>query len=214
MANSINDIQMGKVREAYQRLGSIRQVAKELDLSRNTIRRLIRTEGLSVTQPSALLPDQSKSDGRQASLSPHLEKLDFLMLEKMFARSGEPSAAKDFELHIKSLAQSIATEIGVNGRIDLVRIEGAVASYISWRRFYFMSLEASDKEYCGPFKKYHDKAAIAVDRWVSASNKAFDQMNRLLRELEVKYGQRKPDFGRNNVFVQNQQINIPPASDA
>jgi hypothetical protein len=60
----------------------------------------------------------------------------------------------------------------------------------------------------GPFAKTYEKLATAVDRWMSASNKAFEQMKRIFRKFEIKSGQRAPDLGRNKVFVANQQVNL------
>jgi hypothetical protein len=93
------------------------------------------------------------------------------------------------------------------GTIDRVRVETAVFQYIVFRRFYFRSLEASDKSYIGPFSKHHEKLARAVQSWVETSNKALDQFSRLIRELEVKYGKRSPEVTRHNV-VWNQQVNV------
>ena len=131
-----------------------------------------------------------------------------MLLEKLFKETGEPGAERDFGRHIKGMAYDIAQELGIRGRLDTVRLEVAISPYIVWRRFYLKSLDASDANYCGPFMKHHEKLARITESWVASSNKAFDQMNKLLRELEIKYNKRLPNFGSNNVFVQNQQLNV------
>jgi len=50
-------------------------------------------------------------------------------LAKISFFHGEPNAAKNFEVHIKSMAVEIAAEIGLCGRLDVVRLKVA-AKYI------------------------------------------------------------------------------------
>jgi hypothetical protein len=104
----------------------------------------------------------------------------------------------------------------VRGRLDISRLEMAICEYVQYRRFLFRSLDASDKDYCGPLAKSQDKLAKTALKWVEASGRAFDNFNRVCRELEVKYGKRGPDLpGRQtSVFVQqNQQINLSAEID-
>ena len=210
MANTLRVEKKDQIRELFVKTGSIRGVAKITGLSRNTIRGLIRREGLSVTitKPSNFNPLPPKEGHLSPIADCDLTHIDFKMLSKMFSGTNEPNAAKDFETHIKSLAVDIAKEIGVRGRLDTVRLETAISGYILYRRLYFRSLETSDKNYFGPFAKQHEKVARATLSWIDASNKAFENFNRLLRQLEVKYGKCIPEWGTSQVFVQNQQVNV------
>ena len=185
MAGPLQDSIKEEIRVLLSSRQSIRQITKTLGLSRNTVRKIIRSEGLaSLPVPSSL---KENLNPRDAKFSANLQPLDFMMLEKMFAGSCEPGGAKDFEKHIKGLAVEIGQDLSVQGRIDILRIEVAVAHYVTWRRFYFRSLDAGDKDYCGSLAKRHDKVAKAANSWIAASNKAFDQMNRLLTSREFCY---------------------------
>ena len=207
MPISLSGSKKDDLRHLFTQTGSIRAVAKASGLSRNTVRKTLRREGLSTSMPPRL-HSAPVANLSVSGASAQIESLDLMLLDKLFALVGEPEGAKDFTKQIRSLALEIGEQFGVRGRADTLRLEGAVVNYITWRRFLFRSLEASDKQYCGPLMKQHEKLAMAVDRWTSASNKAFDQMNRILREFEIKSGQRAPDLGRNNVFVANQQVNL------
>lgn len=78
MANSVSTSEKDRIREHYLANRSIRLVAKELGLGRNTVRRLLRSEGLLVPNSLNEVQVQPKTQ---------LEKLDFLLLEKMFGKS-------------------------------------------------------------------------------------------------------------------------------
>ena len=173
-------------------------MAKTLGVGRNTARRLIRSEGLvpiaSVLPQPAPLP----------SVQPTIEKIDMKMLEKMYSRTSEPGSNKDFEVQIESIATDIATELGVRSRVDTVRLELAVSQYILYRRFYFQSMEASDKNYFGPYAKVHDKQVsknetILVGRTLRGQEctEVLNSSNLRLKDGFLQYYWRKPFSLRN-----------------
>lgn len=202
MANTLPIDQQEQIRSLYLAQGSIKAVAKALGCSRNTIRKLIRAEGL---MPACL---ETKPTSVEAHLSVDLHPMAFEVLGKLFELGREVGENLNFEKHIKGLAVSIAKEIGINQTVDKVRPENAMLQYITFRRFYVKSLHCSDKAYSGPHSKSHEKLAKTVGKWVETSNRALDSFNRLIRELEVKYGKRSPDFGRGNIYLTQNQLNI------
>lgn len=203
MARTLPTHQKDQVRLAFTELGSIREVAKRCGCSRNTVRRLLRSEGL--------LPLHTQPEQPSLTIDPTLEAVDFILLEKLFELGRGNGENLSFEKHIKSITQGIAREIGISGVTDQLRLESAMLQYICHRRFYLKSLTASEAAYTGPFQKSHEKHARAVREWVDASHKALDQWSKLIRELEIKYGKRAPNYGKGNVFVQaNIQTNGGP----
>lgn len=193
MANTLTAIQKDEIRLAFLEIGSIREVAKRCACSRNTVRRLLRSEGLAIA---------TMEKEEEPNVAPSLDAVDFIVLDKLFEAGRGNGENLSFEQHIKRITQSIAAEIGISGVTDQLRLESAMLQYICHRRFYFKSLTASDSSYSGPFQKAHEKHARAVRDWVEISQKALDHWNKLIRELEIKYGKRVPNYGRGNVFVQ------------
>jgi hypothetical protein len=146
----------------------------------------------------------------EPSMEPDITHVDFVFLEKLFELgSAQPETLK-FKDQILALTKNIADELGVRGAADQARLQCCIEQMILYRRFYMMSLKASDQNYAGPLLKAHEKLARAVDQWTLASHRALESFLRLLRELEIRYGKRLPDFGRNNVFVNQSQIQVSP----
>ncbi len=188
------------LRQRYLKGEGLREISRTTGVSRNAIRRLIRSEGLfpvRLVETGVTLPP----------VLPSLDKLDLRLLEKMYAAAREPGQAKDFELQIKTLALEIGSELQVQSRVDATRLELALSQYILYRRFFFASMDVSDKLYCGPYAKFHDKQAKAAVAWIEASNHALEAFSRLIRELEVKAGLRGPNSKASGLVLQ-QQVNV------
>lgn len=200
MANLLNAALKEEIRLAYLAGVGIRKLTRDFRVSRTTIRKMIRADGLVPTLKLTASPPTVQQ-------GPLLGKCDFKLLEKLFRGSREPGPASDFADHIQSMAVEIANDLGVQGAADTLRLEIAMTQYLAFRRFYNASLETSEQSYAGPYAKSHDKQAKAVASFVTASNQAFTHFNSLIRELEVKYGKRGPDVRSGGVVVQ-QQVNV------
>jgi hypothetical protein len=200
MSNTLKQDLKENLRQRLMAGCGIREIAKVTGVSRNAIRRLARTEGL-------VQSNLKKVDSAPDGAIPTIKSLDLRLLEKMYGGIREPGPAKDFELQIKSLAQELANELGVRSRIDATRLELAVSQYILYRRFFFASMDVSDKLYCGPYAKFHDKQAKAAVAWIEASNHALEAFSRLIRELEIKAGLRGPSAKQSGITLQ-QQVNV------
>lgn len=198
MGNSIGSAAKESIRLRLLNGESIREISKKTGISRNAIRRICRNEGLSVWQPSTETTPLKESN---------INRLNLHLLEKMYSGVREPGPARDFESEIKSLALEIGQELNVNSRVDSTRLELAISQYILYRRFFFASMDVSDKHYCGPYAKFHDKQAKAAVAWIEASNHALEAFSRLIRELEVKAGLRGPYMKKSGVTLQ-QQVNV------
>ena len=202
MSNTVSVEKREKIIEALLARRSIKGVVRDLKVGRNTVRRIMASEGIElcpiVLPPSAPSPDKNKNWA-----------LDFSFLEKLFEQSKKCGENLKFQEHISKLASSIAEELGVRGSaIDQLRLETAISEYLNYRRYFFCSLKASDASYAGPFAKTHEKLVKATLGWTAASQKSLEVCNRILRDLEVKYRKRFPSFGSGNCFISNPNINL------
>jgi hypothetical protein len=205
MPNQLTKSARDDIQSLFASCRSIKAVARQLGFSRNTVRSVLRVAGITVPEPLKIDPGEKKD----AEHGFALDALDFSLLERMFEAGRSPGGEPlEFEKHIKKLAIGIAKEMGIRGTLDQVRLETALAQYIVYRRFYFRSLEASDKSYIGPFSKSYEKTAKAVNHWVQNSRLALEQCWDLFRELEVKYGKRFPESRGTNIFVTQQQLHV------
>lgn len=202
MANALSASIQEAIRQAFLEGGSIKAAARTTGCSRNTVRKLLRSEGLSTVSHSATvaidLPERPKP----------ISELDYRFLERLFELGKSNGENADFEKQIKAMVQELATELDVKSKTDILRLEGAIFQFIIYRRFYFQSLHTGDKRYSGSFERSHEKQAAAVIKWVEVSNKAFDQFNKLIRELEVNSGKRLPYWGGQNLVVTQASLKI------
>ena len=169
MANTITQQEKDQIREVYQATGSLKAAARATQCGRNTVRRHLKAEGIyRYGQPQTQLKCESE-------LTPQMESLDFSFLEKMVEASRRPGDPITYDSHIKKMVAAFSKELGITGAIDQVRLENAIFQYIVFRRFYVRSLEASDKQYCGPLTKVHRKLVKSIGTLVNLSNPALDQ---------------------------------------
>lgn len=195
MAKPLTVQQQEQIKSLFIAFGSIRDVAKKLNLSRNTVRKVVR-------QIDGIQPKTKPEPSVTIPLEPNICHIDFVMLEKLFELGRTNGENLSFENDLKKITSAIAKELGVSSTTDQLKLEGAMFSLIVYRRFYMNSLSASDKRYNGPLSRAHEKQVKAVRDWVELSQRALDQWLRLIKELEIKYGKRPSYYGRGNVFVQ------------
>jgi hypothetical protein len=134
--------------------------------------------------------------------------LDFSLIEQIFDLSKDLGESLEFKKHIRKLVQSIADELRMVGAIDQIKLETAILEYISYRKFYFKSLNATEERYVGPYTKLHDKQVKAALGWKEMSLKALNIYLKNMRELEIKYGLLRPNYGQGNTFINQQEVNL------
>ncbi|MBX3040933.1 MAG: hypothetical protein KF789_09535 [Bdellovibrionaceae bacterium] len=201
MSKGLDQSLRATIRQIFIEVGSIKAVVRETGCSRNTVRKLLRAEGLTaISAPSHAMAEKAKDRA--------VSELDFKFLERLFELGKGSGENADFEQHIKTLVLELAGELEVKAKTDILRLESAIFQFIIYRRFYFLSLQVGDKRYDGPFSRSHERQANAVMRWVEASNKAFDQFNKLIRELEVKSGKRLPYWGGQSLVLAQTSVQI------
>lgn len=199
MANHISQKVKDRIVETFILEKSIRRTASIVNCSRNTVRKVVRNEGLSYfAQPvAAVVSEAEKSAG-----------VSFAQLERLFQHSSGGSENMDFENDIKTMTKTLAEELKVVSQSDVLRLENAVLQFIIYRRFYLAALKTSDKRYEGPFSKSHEKQARATLNLYQAALKALDSFNQHLRELEISSGKKLKNLGPGYVLIHNTQLNL------
>src|SRR3989338_2875566 len=126
MARTLPSTTQDQIRLAFLETESIRQMALKVCVSRNTVRRLLRQEGLS--EPLSIRSERPAHP--ESSEQKHQEEtlwaLDFSILQKLFETAQPTGEHLDFVQHIKKLTEAIAKELGVAGSaLDQMRLETA-----------------------------------------------------------------------------------------
>lgn len=199
MANTLRLEQKAEIKSLYMTCRNIRLVARSLSVSRNTVRRLLRDDGLTLIAPTK----------REVPISTSkLAEIDFSFLKRIFDLSeGSPDSAA-FEALVTRLSSQLKSEIGIETTADQLRLELAMSQFILFRRYFMRSLQCSDKSYSGTFTRSHDKLALAIDRWTMASHRALEVCVRLIRELEVRYGKAIPEMKSGNIHVTQNNLTV------
>jgi hypothetical protein len=208
MARSLPPEVQHEIKTLFLSSGSIKAVTRSTKVSRNAVRRLLRSEGICghtvMTTSNPTLPPVKSSPEKR------LEIIRFSQLEKLFELGKHPGENLEFKKHIMATVEMMAKEFGIeDNTVDVMKLEFAIFQWISFRRFYLMSIEASDKNYCGPFSKAHEKLAKATLRWVDCYQRSSDSFLKIVRDLELKYGRRADcQYGSNNIFVRGDAVKI------
>ena len=107
-------------------------------------------------------------------------------------------------------ASVIRNFLGINSPIDLIRLEIAMESYVLYilerRRFEYVNNENLDIH----IAKHMEKLSLASTRSSSVMNRHLSNFHAIMRELEIKYGKRSPDFVSNikNLNIQKNEISV------
>lgn len=130
MSKSLDQSLRATIRQIFIEVGSINAVVRETGCSRNTVRKLLRADGLTaISAPSHAMSEKAKD-----------RPLDFQFLERLFELGKGSGENADFEQHIKTLELELAGELEVKAKTDILRVESAIFQFIIYRRFYFLSL--------------------------------------------------------------------------
>lgn len=111
---------------------------------------------------------------------------------------------------ILNQAVEIRDFLGINSPIDLIRLELAMESLVLYlverRRFEYVNSENLDMHVV----KNLEKMSLASTRSSATMTRHLQNFNSGIRELELKYGKRSPDFVANirNFNIQKNEINL------
>jgi len=180
MANNLKPMVKAQVIQLFQSTGSISQTTRDAGVSRNTVRKVIRSMEPDHCVASAATDVQKKS-----------HKLDFSLLEKLFDNSRQPGDNLDFQKHLRQIADHFADELQTReSAVDTIRLESAILEYIAYRQSFFRAFTAANGNYAGAYANAHDKVAKAARNWMATAQKSFENFNLVIQSLEIKRDQR------------------------
>ena len=116
MSKGLDQSLRAAIRQVFIEVGSIKAVVRETGCSRNTVRKLLRAEGLTaISAPAHAMAEKAKD--RPVS------ELDFKFLERLFELGKGSGENADFEKHIKTLVLELAGIVQGAGRFPLCGLQ-------------------------------------------------------------------------------------------
>ena len=106
MANILPIEKKDQIKKAFYEGGSIKQTSRITGVSRNTVRALLREEGLSIP-PSLTVVTNDSAPPVKSHQDPPTRAIDFSYLQKFFELSKDRVENIKFETELKNLSVSI-----------------------------------------------------------------------------------------------------------
>lgn len=183
-------------------------ISRELNCSLTTVRKHIRDNAVDSSLVQAMLSPRSVP---VKEINENEAPFKFLQISAYEANQGGEPLLK--HINFVKLASSIVDELGITSELDKIRLEVALESFISYRinkrREHFFNGTLFDKDVL----KNGEKMAVMAYKYAEASIKHLHIFNSILKELEIKYKKRVPDFGRiQNLNIQKNEFNLSHAS--
>lgn len=203
--SKLNDNHLAEeVKLGYLKTGSIRATVRATGRGRNTVRRLLKESGIYKDSLQVKNPTRSSLEHTMRSQLSRYSSLT----ELLGKTATEDALSEEFKKYLCELESNLHSYFGIDSEIDKMRLEIAILQFITYRRFYMRSIEASQKYPIGRFVKKDQKHIREIKEWTDVADKALHRFNQLMRELEVRYGKRSPELPRTGLFVQNQLVNL------
>lgn len=179
------------------------RIAKELGCSRNTVKKYIKEnpEGselvASLTHPSEVVtPVETKAiPFKTLQLSIHYA-----------TEAGDPNLK---HINLLQMAREQVEYLGITSPTDLLRVEIAFENYIQYRvlsqKVTFLNGHTLDTNWL----RSSEKMVKVSSKYADVSQRHLKIFQDLIKELEIKYNKRSPDFGRiQNLNIQRNEINL------
>ena len=196
--NRLSETKAEEIKKNFQDGFSISESARKLGISRNTVRRHLREAGMAYNNAPEVLAVNSKE---------MITDFKFPLLERMFEAGKVVGENLAFKEEVIEIAKIHARELAITSYVDLIELEHAMMEWITYRRYYFKTIKASDDAYDGPYHKAYDKVVKASRGWRAMADKSLSNYERIIRQLEVKCGRVRADLGRGNIFINHQEVN-------
>jgi hypothetical protein len=179
-------------------------ISRELNCSLTTVRKHIKENAIDSSLVQAML---NPCPGPVKEIKENEAPFKFLQISAYEANQGGEPLLK--HINFVKLANSIVAEMGITSELDKIRLEAALESFISYRinkrRELFINGVLFDKD----ILKNGEKMAVMAYKYAEASIKHLNNFNSILKELEIKYKKRSPDFGRiHNLNIQKNEFNL------
>lgn len=179
------------------------KIAEEIGCSRNTVKKYIRE-----------CPESSfKAGVTVEEIGPvvHHDLID-LPLKTLQLSINEAIEAGDVNLHqidVLKMAIDQINDLGITSPIDLHNIEIAFENYIQYRSFSRRVTFLNGHSLDANWLKSSEKMVKIVSKYADTAQKHLKMYQDMIKELEIKYKKRSPDFGRfKNLNIQNNEFNL------
>lgn len=102
-----------------------------------------------------------------------------------------------------------AEELGIVSTSDLIKLEIAYENFLNYRCMSKRFMELNGQCLDVSWLESTDKMSKLTSRFAESAQKFLKIFNQMIKELEIKYGKRSPDFGRvHNLNYQRNEINV------
>lgn len=182
------------------------QISKDLKCSPTTVKKYIRDNPPESDLVKALVnpvPVASPSETKG-----YLFKTLQLSIHNA-VEAGDPNLK---HLGLLDMALEHVKYLGLSSATDMLRLELAFENYIQYRVFTKRVTEMNGQMFEVDWMKRTEKMVKLVSKYAEAAQKHLKMFQDLIRELEIKYNKRSPDFGRiQNLNIQRNEINVTSA---
>jgi hypothetical protein len=190
------------IRETFLSTQSVKATARATGVSRNTIRKLLRTQGLGPGEPTQAEMLQPPPVQAQS-----LKSLDWQHLRRLANLFFNDADRNGFNAQIEQIGTELAGEFGVAGSpSDQLLLQLALSEYINHQRFLLRSFSAAGAHYEGPWAKHHDRVAKAARQWNDAAQASLRNFREIIAELRAKNARSRPVRERTNIMVNQIQV--------
>lgn len=189
-----------RIKEEYLLTGNILKTARRAGSCRNTVKRVLRAEGLYGTESQKIKACNKKS--RQPQAAPEIPDLFAWHVGRV---RYDPDVRQFYEM-VLATRNKISEEIGAKqSPTDSILLDQAMLAFLDAVAFSFKARMAVSEPYKTTYAKSHDKLAQAINRWMKTSLMCQESFRKTMSVL--RYQNIKPEVS-NLILHQQNQMNI------
>lgn len=178
-------------------------IAKVTGLARNTVRKYIENNPIESAFVQNLI---TKSREIKPEIKSTYQFPNFQVALHNAITFGDPNLK---HLNLLEIVNDHAKQIGINSLHDFIKLEIAYENYLLYRCMSKRYVELSGKTLDVTWIESADKISKLTTRHAESGHKFLKTFCDMLKELEIKYGKRSPDYGRiQNLNIQKNEINV------
>ncbi len=187
----------------YVEKKTISKITRELCCSKNTVKKYIK--------------ENPEGSPLVTSLTPSAEPIAPVETKAISLRTLQVSLHCSIEagdnnlkhLNILQMAKDQVEYLGISSPTDLLKIEIAFENYIQYRMFSQKVTFLNGQTLDSSWLKSTEKMVKVASKYADTSQKHLKMFQDTIKELEIKYNKRSPDFGRvKNYNIQNNEYNF------
>lgn len=201
---SLDLLKLNILKQFYVEKKSKCQIADDLRCSRNTVMKYVKEFGPESQLVQALMIQERPI----APIKNDSESLSKLQISIGRALEGGPQKL-DYPAMIQ-MSKDHVEYFGITSPVDFLKMEIAFHNYIKYREFANRISFLNDSLLDVSWLKSSDKMAKIVCKLIDSEQKHLKIFQDIIKELEIKYHKRSPDYGRiQNLNIQSNEINFP-----